>query len=177
MDGRKWYVLTDTRGTSLLELVMVIGLIVVLVTAAVNMLFFTQRSWTVASLDAAVRQDAQLFLIQVEKEIRAARRISVIDDGNGLWMNTVLNGESRVVQYELSENALKRGVSDPEEEPVWAVRVENVIPLFIDGNPAPLFSLTGNKVSLKFVIEAPHVRFPGTIEINTTYTRRSKEVM
>jgi type II secretory pathway pseudopilin PulG len=177
---RVWNLLAVQRGWTLLEILLVLAMLLFIVSAIVNLLVFSSQSFKIVDSEAIVRQEAQLFLMQIERDVRSAHRgsdgspaIRVLDDGRGLMLNTLGHGEERLIQYSLQDDALMRGVLIPGEATLWSLQVSNVIPF----DHEPLFSISGNQVKLKFNIGAGHGRLSRNIEIDMVLTVRSKEVM
>lgn len=185
MFGRVKATLKDYRGITLAELLVALSLLTIVAVAIFNFLGFSQRSWHMADCEAAVESEARLLLMQVERDIRSARRgsqgqpgIKILNSGHGLKIYNFMNGEERIIEYILQNNVLTRKVFTPAGETVMDTEYLNIYPN-VDkyGLAVQVFSISGNKVELKFIIETSQSRFSRKMEVDTTFTIRSKEVI
>lgn len=178
--------LRDCRGITLVELLVALSLLTIVAVALFNFIGFSQRSWHKANTNAALTSEAQVLLMQVERDIRFAKRgsqgqpgIEILNQGHGLRVNKSVNGEERIIRYLLqSGNILTREVLTPAGETVMETEYVNVFQnVDEDGQAVPVFAIFDNKVKLKCFIEIPPGHLSKKLEVDTLFTVRGKGVM
>ncbi|MGI6601405.1 MAG: PulJ/GspJ family protein [Dethiobacteria bacterium] len=176
----------DCRGITLAELLVALSLLTIVAVAIFNFLGFSQRSWHMANNEAAVTSEAQLLLMHVERDIRSARRgsqgqpgVKILNNGRGLRIHNFMDGEEKIIEYALqSDNVLRRKVSTPAGEAVTETEYENIYQDVDEyGQALQVFSISGDKVELKLLIGTSQGHFSRKLEVDTTFTIRSKEVL
>lgn len=179
-------ILRDCRGITLVELLVALSLLTIVSVALFNFIGFSQRSWYKANSNAAITSEAQVLLMQVERDIRFAKRgsegqpgIEILNQGHGLRVNKFVNGDERIIRYLFqSGNILTREVLTPAGETVMEMVYDNVFQgVDEDGQLLPVFSTLGNKVRLKCFLENPPGQVTKKLEVDTLFAVRGKGVM
>lgn len=177
-------VFRDCRGVTLIELLVVVGLMAIVTVAAFNFFGFAQRSWQMAGAEAEVESEAQLLLMQVERDVRSVKPGSqgeqgaeILHGGMGLRLRSFMGGEERIVSYLYQEdsNLLTRRVFLPAEDPVLESESE-YRNIYRHAEPGPVFSLDGSKVALKLMIETTQGHFTRESAVDTVFTIRNRGV-
>ena len=90
-----------------------------------------------------------------------------------------MDGEEKIIEYVLqSDNVLRRKVSTPAGETVMETKHENIYQDVDEyGQALQVFSISGDKVELKLLIGTSQGHFSRKLEVDTTFTIRSKEVL
>ncbi|NLA11916.1 MAG: prepilin-type N-terminal cleavage/methylation domain-containing protein [Firmicutes bacterium] len=173
----------DCRGITLIELLVALSLLGLVAAAAFNYFGFAQKSWQMASAEAAVESEARLLLMQLERDIRAVKRgsedqpgIEIIDEGRGVKLHNFLGTEEIIIEYNyLANGNLQRiestseGVRETEYENIYLYDEENV--------PVVLFTLVGtNQVKLRYFVKPSTDKYGKKIEVDTVFTIRNKGV-
>lgn len=94
---------TDVRGRggfTLVELLVVLALLGVVLAGVYQFFFFTQQSWNRASAEARVMQNARQVLMQLDREVRQARKPNdgtqaVVATADTLEVYTDVTGDGR----------------------------------------------------------------------------------
>ncbi|SHE61460.1 prepilin-type N-terminal cleavage/methylation domain-containing protein [Desulforamulus putei DSM 12395] len=189
--------LRNNRGFSLVELIIALALLSLVLAAAYQFYFFSQRSWQRAEAEAGTIQEARLAVMQLAREIRSARKatanlaaVNIADGvtpaGSQLDIYTDVNndGKPERVCYRLQNGTLQRGVAlrqsrQPDAFPytygspaTWQTVVAGV------ANTAdqPVFSLKENYpnvVQINLIINADGLSKPVTVKSSLVIRSRS----
>lgn len=180
----------DNRGFTIVELLLYLSLLAMVLAGIYNFYGFAQNSWNRAEAHANVIQEARFFLMQVERDVRSARRrpngeqaIIISEQGMKMEIYTHHNRDELYVSYIFqNDGSLERlSLVDPDdntEVPLQQTLLSNVIPdVDNDGNDLPLFIIDGKSVLLKFGVDNPGNSLLRIFEIDAVFTVRNKEAL
>lgn len=159
-------------GFTLIELLLVLALLLVAVSGIYQLFYFSQGSYDSASAESGIAQEARLFVMRLEREVRNARQavlstnpVTVPDGitpaGSRINIYTDVNGDGRpeLVAYRLNGGALQRAVmqrnartpdafpytfNDPAESDWQTVLTRVTEVTREDGTNEPIFSIDDN---------------------------------
>lgn len=182
----------DSRGITLLELVIAISLLTVVLSSAYYLFFFSTKTMQVAEANFDAEQDARMIAMYLEEDIRDAQAVNyggmnhkgveVLASGMQLNVHTDADsdGNIEIVQYILDNNKLKRGVFEQGVTPVpanYSTIVHRVKNKLITPSVV-IFTISGKKVNINLMILDENDRLKDTpISVNTCISVRSKGAM
>jgi hypothetical protein len=154
---------SDSRGITMLELVIAVALLTAVLFSAYFFLDFTKSSLedTQAQFDAGT--DARLVFLNMEKNIRNAKDViideaghsgvEVIDGGNTLNVYTDINNDDKqeFVQYKLINNSLKWGECELGGTPVLNLLVDKVKNDALTPK-VPVFTQSGKQIIITLIV-------------------------
>lgn len=184
------HVKLNSRGITLVELVVAVSLLSIVLSCAYYFLSFSQKVLvqTEAQFDAI--QTARMAEMKLEDDIRGAEAAKIgvdrhkaveVQDG-GMWITIYTDddkdGTLKKVQYKLENDELKRGVaaleSSPSEWYTIAVNVKNKM----TGTPTPIFSLDGKAVNIELLVLDENDKLSDNpVSVNTSISVRNKGAM
>jgi type II secretory pathway component PulJ len=180
----------NSRGTTLLELIIAISLLTVVLFSAYFFLTFSTRSMinTEAEFDAG--QDARMSFISLEKDIRKAqavkisgtrhKAVEVLDSGMTLNVYTDVgnDGTLQLVQYKLVNNQLKRGEAELGLSPSLWSTIADKVNNAITSPSTPIFTISSTKVNIELlVVDEKNQLSDNPASIKTSITVRTKGAM
>ncbi len=114
----------NQKGITLVELMIVLALLGIVLAVGYNLLFYFQRGFDRINRDSQVTQEVNIFMMYIEREVRAARATAggppaMAVNGNTLTINSDItrDGNLDVIEYSINTNTLMRSIngSGPEE--------------------------------------------------------------
>lgn len=175
----------DSKGVTLIELIIVIALSSIIMTAAFAFLGNTNRiMWTLGSQSSRI-DEARIAVMKMERDIRSSRATSVGSNSyvgvnmydSGLRMDvyadTDNSGTIKLVQYKVVGNSLVRGEANLGSTPTrWTTLIKNIE----NGQRSPVVPLClidGKSIKTNLIITDTKNR-DDMISVNTSITVRSK---
>lgn len=181
---------SDSRGITLVELVIAVALLSVVLSGAYFFLDYSAKTFRDMEAQYIAMEDARRALISIEEDIRRARSVNyggvihkaveLQDSGMGLNVYTDIDHDDvvEIVQYRLEDNQLKKRCGELGEVPgEWTILVGRVRNELV--NPAePVFSITDTVVGIHIIITDEKERIKDLpVSISTSITVRSKGAM
>ena len=180
----------DSRGVTLLELVIAVALLSIVLSSAYYFLSFATRVMNAVEAQFITEEDARISIMSLEDDIRGAQAFSyggirykaveVISGGMQLNVYTDTNNDGvyEMVRYRLENNQLKRGEASlgatPSNWTTVAYRVQNNLI-----SPAvPIFSANLEVVMVHLILtdEKEHLK-ENPLSVTTSIDIRSKGAM
>lgn len=179
---------SDSRGITLVELIIAISLLTVVLFSAYFFLTFSTRSLnnTEAQFDAG--QDARMAFINMEEDIRKAQAVNiggtnykaveVLASGMSLNIYTNNNGTLQLVQYKLEDDQLKRGEAALGFTPSTWFTIASRVKNSMTATPTPIFSVSGKMIKINLlVLDDKEQLLDSPLSVKTSITVRSKGAM
>jgi prepilin-type N-terminal cleavage/methylation domain-containing protein len=171
------------RGFTLIELMIVVALLGIVLAGVYNLMFYARRGGADAEAHAFMTQEARLFLMYLERDVRSAQRgpnnepgLILCDNNNGMVIYKTTGDDRQLVKvrYRLNNAVLQRGVSyNPEEEPAkWEPVITNIVE-----ESTPLFQVEHNRLAVDFLISEPGWDAARPLPVQGVFTVRSRDVM
>lgn len=181
---------SDSRGITLVELIIAVSLLTVVLSGAYFLFFFGIRSMndTEAQYDAGY--SAKLAVMDMEEDIRTAqfviyggvghKAVEVSADGMTMKVHTDTNNDDvlEIVEYKLDSNQLKRRVTSlTGVSGDWSVVVKRVKNGMT--TPAiPIFSVSSKTIKINLMVLDEKDRLKDSpMSVSTSITVRSKGAM
>ena len=162
------------KGFTLLELVIVIGLMALTVGVTGDILLSLVRSYTTTQIETELEQNANFVLLKLEKELRNAESVSEISDSSlSFFIKDANNSEVKVV-YSVTNGVVTRQVGAGSLDTLTNTSNSNGVLV----NCSPCFSRVGSappdiiKISMEFDTKSSNINAPVTVE-NTIIVRKS----
>ncbi|MGB8453813.1 MAG: prepilin-type N-terminal cleavage/methylation domain-containing protein [Anaerocolumna sp.] len=179
----------NSRGFTLVELVVAVSLLSVVLASAYFFLAFSQKVLVQTESQFDAIQDARMAGMKMEEDIRSAESVKIdvtrhkaveVQD-SGMWLTIYTDvdkdGIVQMVQYKLEDDELKRGVAALGNTPsAWntvAGKVKNNM-----GSLTPIFSIDDKTVNIELLVldEKEHLS-ENPVSVKTSITVRSKGAM
>lgn len=181
---------SDSRGVTLVELIIAISLLVIVLSGAYHLLGFSTSSLKTMEAQFCAEQDARTTVLFLEEDIRNAQSVSfngtyhkaveLADSGMGLhvYVDTDKDGDLEAVHYKLENHSLKRGITTlgntPTDWKVIAIRVKNKL---VAPNVS-IFSIHNEVISIHLLLLDEKDRITDTpVVVQSKFTVRSKGAM
>lgn len=181
---------SDSRGITMVELVIVVTLLSVVLLGAYHFLFFSANSLRSMEASYCIEQDAKMAMISLQEDIRSANAVSFGGGGHkavevlasGMQMNVYTDTDSdgvlEMVQYKLENHQLKRGVAvlggTPSE---WSVLVGKVKNKLVSPQEA-MFTIVNKVIHINLlVIDERDVLLDEPVNVKLQIRVRSKGAM
>lgn len=181
---------SDSRGITIIELVMAISLLSILLLSAYFFLFFTTKTLNNVEAEFVAGQEARMAVMKMEEEIRKAqavkidgvdyKAVSIQDSGMTLSIYTDIDntGTIKLIQYKLDDEQLKRGVADLGSSPSSWTIVANTVKNKKLSPAKPIFSINIKTVLINLIIYDENSNLTNeTTSVRTSITVRSKGAM
>jgi len=188
----------NSRGITLLELIIAVSLLTIVLSSAYFLLSFCQKalSQTEAQFDAG--QDARIAIMEIEQDIRKAQAVKIdttrykaVDvDLGGMQINIYTDvgndGSIQLVQYKLDGEKLVRGEADleiipmviPTIAPTASYTVVDTVKNGMSATPVPIFSVDDDEIKVELLVLDEEERIlDNPITVKTSITVRSKGAM
>lgn len=150
---------SDSRGMTMIELVVAVALLTVVLFSAYFFLDFTLHSMKDTEAQFEAGTDARVAVLKMEKEIRSARDVTirgaghtgveVLDSGMTMNIYTDIDDDDiqEMVQYKLVSNSLKRGDCELGSTPTLHTLVKRVN----NDSAKPLFKKDGKQIIIELI--------------------------
>lgn len=181
---------TDSRGITLIELIIAITLLAVVLTGAYSLLSFSSNSFRDMEAQYIAEEEARIAVISMENDIRRAqsaydgvahhKAVEVLASGMQLNVYTNIDNdtEQEIVQYILTGNKLKRGTAELGSVPVQWITLISKVRNNLLAPAAPIFVISNKVVSINLIITDEKERLADEpISICTSITVRSRGAM
>jgi prepilin-type N-terminal cleavage/methylation domain-containing protein len=190
-EGVSMHIKLNSRGITLVELIIAVSLLSVVLASAYFFLAFSQRVLVQTEAQFEAIQDARMAEMKMEEDIRSAeaakigvirhKGVEVQDGGMKLTVYTDVDkdGTLQIVQYKLEDDELKRGVADldsgtPAEWYTVAGKVKNDMA----GTSTPIFEIDDKTVNIELLVLDEKDRLSeNPVSVKTSITVRSKGAM
>lgn len=181
---------SDSRGITMVELVVVVALVSVVLLGAYHFLFFSANSLRSMEASYCAEQDSKMAMISLQEDIRSANAVNfggsvhkaVEIYAGGMQMNVYTDTDSddvlEIVQYKLENNQLIRGVATLGNDPTeWSVLVGKVQNKLVSPQKA-MFTIVNKVININLlVIDEKDVLLDEPIYVNLQIRVRSKGAM
>lgn len=180
---------SDTRGITLVELIVAVSLLTIVLSCAYYLLFFATKSMKDTEAEFLAEQDARSAAASMEEDIRKSqsayygatnhKAIEVYDSWQ-VMVHTDTDGDGTLeaVTYKLVNDQLKRGEAElgvePATYPVIADKIRNK-----QLSPeVPIFTIVNNTVTINLIVTDEYDRLrERPVSVCTMVTVRNKEAM
>ncbi len=162
------------KGFTLLELVIVIGLMALTVGVTGDILLSLVRSYTTTQIETELEQNANFVLLKLEKELRNAESVSEINDSSISFFIKDANNSEVEVTYAVTGGVVTRQVGAGAQDTLTNTSSSNGVLVTC----APCFSRVGTappdiiKIAMEFDTKSSNINAPVTVE-NTVIVRKS----
>ncbi len=180
----------NSRGITLVELIIAVSLLSVVLAGAYFFLAFSQRVLVQTEAQFEAIQDARMAEMKMEEDIRGAeavkidvtrhKAVEVQDGGMGLTVYTDVDkdGTLQIVQYKLEDDELKRGVSAVDTTPSEWYTVAGKVKNDMAGSSTPIFEIDDKTVNIELLVLDEKDRLSeNPVSVKTSITVRSKGAM
>lgn len=106
----------DQKGFTLVELMVVLSILVLALAAVYQFFFFTHTSYARADARSAIIQETDLFLLQLERDIRSAsepnsntKSVNILNEGTGIDIYSNKDSQYFRTSYRINGTDLQRG--------------------------------------------------------------------
>jgi len=181
---------SDSRGITLIELIIAISLLTVVLFSAYFFLAFSTRTMKDIEAQFDAGQVARMAFINMEEDIRKAKAViidstkhkavEVMDYGMLINVYTDVDNDGiiQLVQYKLEGNQLKRGEASLGDTPSTCTIIADSIKNDVTSPPTPIFTIDKKVVIINLlVLDKEGFLDDSPISIKTSITVRSKEAM
>lgn len=184
----------NSRGFSLIELIIVLFLLSIVIAGVYQLFFFSQSSWTRSAAESRAIQDARNVLMQMDREIRQARSpnegtppvVFVASDEIRVYSDVRGDGRPEMISYHCpgsqgqeEPRPLQRSVVDPDgdEYPYtydtpsgWIAIADNVWDcVFSVEGTAPRLA-----VNVRLFVDDPETHLARPVEVQAKLIVRSR---
>lgn len=147
-----------SRGVSLLELLIYIGIFSVIGSLFVGILFHANIGWTRSKVESEVQQNVRFAMEDIARTIRTASRVTAPAVGaSGTSLTLVVNGVD--VVYSRSGNTLQKQIGT---NPVESLTTDLVNATYVN------FFVAQNTAVSNAAVQATSTQFALSVEYNTT---------
>lgn len=181
---------SDSRGVTLLELVIAISLLSIVLSAAFLLLASSSASLRDTEAMFIVQEDARNAVISLEDDIRKAQAVNYGGAGykaaevkaSGMQLDVYTDADNdgtiEIVQYKLSGSALKRGVAELGSVPTQWSTVVGKLKNNLLSPAVAIFSVSNEVVNINLIITDDKNRLTDNpLKVDTSITVRSKGAM
>jgi hypothetical protein len=179
----------DSRGITLIELIVAISLTTVVLLSAYFFLSFAVRSMKHTEAEFIAGEDARMAVLDIVENIRNSQSVTIgltkrkaveVDPG-GMSAKVYVkqeDGTLLMVQYKLEDDKLKKGEATPGGTPAsWSIladRLKNAM----TATPTPIFTVNGKRIGINLlVIDDQDTLIDSPVGVTTSITVRSKGAM
>lgn len=156
MAAKKCAALRNQNGFTLTELMVVLALLGLVLAGIYQLLFFSQRSYESAGAESGIAQEARLFVMRLERDIRNARQaatgtnaVTITENRINIYTDVTADGKPELVVYRLNNGALQRAVVQrdartPDEYPYTfgnPAHWQTVVSRVVETDIAKIFSI------------------------------------
>jgi type II secretory pathway component PulJ len=180
----------DSRGITLIELIIAISLTVAILSSAYFFFFFAMKSMKDTQAEFDAEQDARMVMIYLEQDIRKAKAVNyagvyhkaveVTASGMGIDIYTDVDNDNalEIVKYKLENNQLKRGEAELGSSPAnWSTIGHKVKNNMITPKVS-IFSISDETVKINLILLDEEERLTDDpVSVATSITVRSKGAM
>ncbi len=181
---------SNTRGFTLVELMIAVALLGMALSGAYYLLSFSMKSYQFTEAKFVAEQDARMVIKSMDADIHKARSVIISginhkavelsDSGMKATIYTDADGDGAIdtVQYKLENNQLKRGEAILGSTPTkWTIVVDRVYNK-IKTPAVSIFTISGKQVKINLMIadEADRLK-EEPVSVSTSITVRSKGAM
>lgn len=165
----------NQKGFTLLELILVLGILTLAVGGIFNFYFLTAKTWHKSEQDAAYMNELRNLLSEISSEIREASLLNV--SSNILQLEIKKNSQEYTIKYRINNNHLEKSKVMKENPDNYEIILQNIYPLTDSSqNPLPFFDRKGKKIIIRFKIDNPEEKEAKPVYVEETFSLRNKGV-
>ncbi len=182
--------ITNTRGFTLVELLIGLALTSMVLSGVYYLLSFSMRSYSYTDAKFIAEQEARRVIMTLEEDIRTARSVAIsgtshraveLSDGGmkaTIYTDIDNDGVVDIVQYKLENNQLKRGEAAIDSTPANWVTVAERVYNKLQSPAVPIFKIVGKQININLLLSDAGDRLKeDPVSVSTSISVRSKGAM
>lgn len=163
------------RGFTLLELVLVLGILTLAAGGIFSFYFLTGKTWNRSEENASYMNELRLLLAEIGDEIREASLVNA--SSSLLQLEMAENSQTYVVKYRISGSQLEKSKVLKNSPDNYRTILKNIYPLTDSSQqPLPFFTREGKKIIIRFKINNPDNKEALPLYVEETFSLRNKGV-
>jgi prepilin-type N-terminal cleavage/methylation domain-containing protein len=181
---------SDSRGITLLELMIAVSLLTILLSSAYYLLSFSTSALNDTEAQFEAEQDARTAFLSLEEDIRKAQAVNyggtshkaVEVKSSGMQLDVYTdadnNGTVEIVQYKLLDNQLIRGEAALGATPSNWVTISHSVKNNLLAPVVAIFSISEEVININLILTDDKERLSHhPVSVKTSITVRSKGAM
>lgn len=163
------------KGFTLLELILVLGILTLAVGGIFNFYFLTGKTWHKSEEEASYMNEVRSLLPRIGNEIREASLLDVSD--RLLQLEMAENSQTYTIKYRINNNQLEKSKVLKGNQDSYKVILKNISPLTDSNQQAlPYFKREGKKIVIRFKINDPSCKESQPVSVEEAFAVRNKGV-
>lgn len=113
----------NQKGFSLVELLVVLGIMGIVMAAAYNFFFYSHKSYALADARSTALQEIDLFFLHLEKDVRSAaapntktKSVHISDNGKRIDIYSTSEEEYILTSYRIKDNTIQNGWASSDKK-------------------------------------------------------------